>query len=114
MHSPSVTSAETACEDQTTHPEREEIRRSSTLKKGKTNMQLVESRLDPSSGKSFPAGSTFRVIFMVIAHSCSKLRRQTLNYSDVRYSGLHLFCIYSLCLHCTNDLRCLFDVSLSV
>lgn len=81
------------------------------IRKGKTNTQLVETRLDPSSGKCFPAGSKFGVIFMVIAHSCSKLRRQTLNYSDVRYSGLNLFCIYRLCLHCTNDLRCLFDVS---
>lgn len=70
--------------------------------KEKTNTQLVESRLDPSSGKCFPAGSKFRVVFMVVAHSCSKLRRQTLNYSDVRHSRLHLFCIYSVpyCLHC--------------
>lgn len=30
MHSPSVTSAETVCEDQTAHPEREKISRSST------------------------------------------------------------------------------------
>lgn len=84
-----MTSAETASEDQAAHPERKESRRSSTLKKGKMNMQLVESRLDPSSGKSFPAGSKCRVIFKVIAHSCSKLRRQTLNYSDAIYSGLH-------------------------
>lgn len=84
-----MTSAETASEDQTAHPERKKSRRSSTLKKGKMNMQLVESRLDPSSGKSFPAGSKCRVIFKVIAHSCSKLRRQTLNYSDAIYSGLH-------------------------
>lgn len=81
MHPPCVTYAETTCEDQTADPEREKaaVR---PHKKGKMNMQLVESRLYSSSRAFLPAGWKFGVVFMVGAHSHAELRRQTLNYSE--------------------------------